>query len=368
MPLGSAFGTGFQAGSQAVSSGLALKQKEEELKAKKQQQRVKDYQARVKAASEQLDKAVKGAYATSPNPEEDIAKIKASSEGIIKRLGTEGQLLGNDPEILQRTLTNIFSQPSPAQLAEQEAQKAGTIETEKGKAKGDLTTFVDKAGTFHSVRSTDKEAIDDAIKEGWVKMPATFVSDKPPKVTGRDIEEAGAAVAAMQGGAAAIKALHDVPGAVGLPGAITDNIGGFFGSIGMKTAEKAISHIFSGDDPEKVKAARSKFITFQGSMARAILNDTRISDYERKILNDAIGATGPNASSTALIGAYKGVLAASTTLARRKQLEAGKDILDLNKPEDINSLGQQLVNAGLTNKDAVDVLKQIKDIEAIHTP
>ena len=176
MPLGSAFGSGFQSGATAVAQAESNKQKKVELAERKRVQQMKDYQARVKSASEELDKGVKGIYASdSPNPEEDIAKLQATSEGIIKNLGREGQLLGSDPAVLQQTFSNIFSQPSPAQLAEQEAQKAGTIESAKGEAKG-ITKTVEKNGVFKMVRSTDKEALDSLIKEGWVERTASDVS------------------------------------------------------------------------------------------------------------------------------------------------------------------------------------------------
>jgi hypothetical protein len=175
MPLGSAFGTGFASGSQAVSSGLALKQKEEELAQQKQQQMVKDHQGRITTTIKAYDDAIKGIYAKSPNPEEDIQKFKASSEGLTKGLLQADKLLGGNPEVTSQMINNVFSQPSPAQLAEQEAQKAGTIESAKGEAKG-ATKTIEKDGVFKMVRSTDKEALDALIKEGWVERTASDVS------------------------------------------------------------------------------------------------------------------------------------------------------------------------------------------------
>ncbi len=368
MALGTAFGQGFESGSAAVSRGLQLKQQEIEAEEAKRVQTIKEHQGRIKTTAELVDKIVKDTYISNPDDPSKIELIKKDPaiQQQIKLLTTMDQALGRDPNGTKMIFDRILSQPSPAKTAEQKGREAAIKTTATDEAKGELTTFQAPDDTFVTIRSTDKKKIDEALNKGFVEMPASIVSEKAIKITGKDVEQAGDALGAVQSGAAAIKALRDVPGAVGVPGAITDNVGGFLGSIGMKRAESAISNIFSGDDPEKVKAARSKFITFQGSMAKAILNDSRISDYERKILNDAIGATGLNASDTALIGAYKQVLAASTALARRKQKEAGKDALNLNSDKDINELGKQLVNAGLTNADAVDVIKQIISIEAIN--
>jgi hypothetical protein len=362
MALGTAFSSGFGTGGQVATNIGNLQQRKQEFEQTKRNQFLTDYQKRVAEAAKQIDTAVKGIYTSSPNPEEDIQKLKAGSQPIVQGLLKAGQLLGTDPAIVQQTFENVFAQPSPTKIAEQAAEGKGLEAEAIAEETGKLKTFIDPKGVFHSIRATNNEAIDTALNAGWVEAPVRFEGKE--KITKAKVAS-GEALGAVQTGAAAIKALRDVPGAVGLPGAITENIGGFFGSIGLKSTESAISNFFSGEDPEKVKAARSKFITFQGSMARAILNDTRISDFERRILNEAIGATGPTASDTALIGAYKNILATSTTLARRKQGEAGENVLDLTSPDEINILGKQLVNAGLTNEDAVDVIKQILDIEAI---
>lgn len=364
MALGNAFSSGFSAGNQAVTNIMDLKQRGEVLDLEKKTKFLAQYQTNVSTAAKELSKAVQGIYATSKTPEEDIQKLRQSSQPIIGSLLKTGEMLNQDPRIVQQTFNNVFAQPSPQKLAEQEAQKQSVIKQAETKATGKTRNFV-LGDQVVNVDATDSEAIEKLRNKGAFEVGLSVQAGKLSDVATKEDVAAGDAIGSVQSGAAAIKALRDVPGAVGVPGMITENIGGFLGSIGLEGAEKAVSNIFSGDDPDKVKAARSKFITFQGSMARAILNDTRISDYERRILNEAIGATGPTASEAQLIGSYKQILAASTTLARRKQAEAGQQVLDLSTDEGINSLGQQLVNAGLTNEDAVDVIKQIIDIESV---
>lgn len=364
MPLGNAFSSGVQAGAGVVTNIFDLKQRGAALDQEKQTKFIQQYNTNLTTATSEFDKAIKGIYATSQNPQEDIQKLREASKPIIGGLMRTGEMLGQDTRITQQMFDNVFAQPSPEQLAEAEAKKQGAITEAKTKATGKTRNFV-LGDKIYNVDATDKEGIENLRNQGAFEIglgvQATSLSDITPK----QVSDAGDAISDVQSGAAAIKALRDVPGAVGVPGMITENVGGFLGSIGLSGAERLVSNAISGNDPEKVKAARSKFITFQGSMARAILNDTRISDYERRILNEAIGATGPTASANQLIGSYKQILAASTTLARRKQAEAGQQVLDLSTDEGINSLGKQLVNAGLTNEDAIDVIKQILDIEAI---
>lgn len=138
MPLNqTAFSSGFSSGSNAITSAGQLRVKKQLAEQQKREQFMKQYQARVKQAADNLNKGVQNIYATSKNPQEDINKLKTSFSGIQSGLTKEGQLLGVDPQITTQLFENIYSQPSPAQLAEQKSTfetAAQPVSTPAGKA------------------------------------------------------------------------------------------------------------------------------------------------------------------------------------------------------------------------------------------
>ena len=378
MALSSAFGQGAQAGSQAVTRGIGLRQSEQQIQQKKQE-------AVLSSFNDTLEQAVTTAKTIRENATQrqmageqvDMGKVNQlidtiKNQTVRSATALRGGGLPVDPDLTSQQFEAIKSAPT----SQQQAQVAGQTEAVKqeavAQATGETESYFDpRVGGLVGVRVNDQQAVDDIIAAGGFPSTGESVVDDPSKLSASERKaqtEANEALGAVQTGASAIKSLTDVPGAAGVPGMITEIAGGFMGSIGLTDVEKSISNFFSGADPEEVKAARSKFITFQGSMARSILQDSRISDYERRILNQAMGATGPTASPKALIGSYKNILATATTVSRRKNLEANKDILDLDTDAGINSLGQQLVNSGLTNEDAVDFIKKIMQIESITQP
>lgn len=136
MPLSSAFGTGFQSGSQSVAQGLALKQKSQEQEEQKRIQRLKEHEDRKAKFADVLDKYVKGVYASDPeNAAQKVEQFKLSKDvnSQIKMFTTIDQALGQNPNSTTMMFSNVLDQPSPTDLARQEGKVKGVTEAEKAK-------------------------------------------------------------------------------------------------------------------------------------------------------------------------------------------------------------------------------------------
>lgn len=140
MPLGNAFSSGFSSGSQAVTSAGQLKIQQQLAEQQKREQFMKEYQGKITQAVDILNKGVQNIYATSKDPGTDIQKLKTVSEGIIKGLVTEGQLLGTDPQLTTQLFQNVFSQPSPVEKGKVVGEAEGAA------AVGKAEVIEDKVG------------------------------------------------------------------------------------------------------------------------------------------------------------------------------------------------------------------------------
>jgi hypothetical protein len=199
MPLGSAFGTGFQSGSQAVAQGLALKQKEQEQQEKQRIQSLKEHEGRKKSFADLLDKYVKGVYASNPdNAAEKIEQFKLSKElgNQLKMFTTIDQAYGQNPNATTMLFENVLNQPSPAQIAEQKAAEKGAVKEAEAEAVSTGKNFLID-GKIINVSATDKEKIGKIREQGGVEvgkdiLQASSVSDltKPQqtKIQGKIVE------------------------------------------------------------------------------------------------------------------------------------------------------------------------------------
>jgi hypothetical protein len=111
---------------------------------------------------------------------------------------------------------------------------------------------------------------------------------------------------------ATLRGYTETPGAGGISGWITDNVGGFAGALPGQigeTLERGIARLFSGASPEEVSALRAAAESDLPLFLQMITGDTsRYSDRDVELSRGAQKATDPFASPAQIQGAYSNMV------------------------------------------------------------
>jgi len=190
MALSSAFGQGAQAGSQAVTRGIGLRQSEQQIQQKKQE-------AMLSSFNDMREQALTTAKTIRENATQrqmageqvDMGKVNQlidtiKNKAVLSATALRGGGLPVDPDLTSQQFEAIKSAPT----AQQQAQVAGQTEAIKqakvAEATGETATFYDpETDSFEEIRVSDKALIDKAIQDGKFKMPAELSAGDTTRLT-----------------------------------------------------------------------------------------------------------------------------------------------------------------------------------------
>jgi len=161
--------------------------------------------------------------------------------------------------------------------------------------------------------------------------------------------------------------MSDAPRVIGIPGKAAESIGGLLGQIpgAGRDLEEQFTQTLTGVGAEENKRLRSAFIDTSAAMLSAITGEEsgRYTEAERELANKALGALNTTATMPQARAGFKRALEITVSAQRREARLAGDTVEDLTTREGIESLGQRLVNTGMSEDDAKDVIREVIKIE-----
>ena len=182
----------------------------------------------------------------------------------------------------------------------------------------------------------------------------------------KEREESGAAARAAAGDIAStsrlLKQIQSTSGAFGFRGEITESVGGLVGQV-SPGAERALSQAVSGASPGEVASARTTMGLNVSRSLGEVTGDTsgRYTEKEREIA-DEILRTNTLASQAQRESATSTLLKIQTLSQDRNSINAGVPIrIDLNTPEGVQAMGENLMSQGLSAEDALDLIEDMAD-------
>lgn len=161
--------------------------------------------------------------------------------------------------------------------------------------------------------------------------------------------------------------LSDAPRAIGIPGLVSENIGGLLGQIpgAGPDMEEAFSKAVTGLGAEESKRMRSAFIDTSAAMLSAITGEEsgRYTEAERELANKALGALRTTSTVTQARAGFKRAMEITLAAQRRDAKNAGQEVESLTTREGITALGNRLTGTGMSEEDAKDVIRELIRIE-----
>jgi hypothetical protein len=285
-----------------------------------------------------------------------------------------------DQNLISAQFDAVIQSPTPEQVVEQEALRAGAIKTAELEA-GEGFRKVTSKPFFSPDLNKRFQAFDDGrgnifmIKDGQqIPVPEdSFELSSQITGTSKDVlspqekrsfrQELEAAEFNLESLSKTLDDVINTPGATGFRASLSNVIGGAVGQLPVigKGSEKALVKFISNADPEEVAAVSTRARINVARMLTFITGEEsgRYTEAERQIAETTLKSLDPNASPTQIMGATKTLMKILIDDAQRSRQSLGLEpVYDLSSDDGINEFGAFLLDLGFSEEDALEIMEE----------